>query len=137
MHSNTLADEVRRRTNAEVEVEANEDLALGGSEEVVLFRVAQEASNNIIKYAEPKRVQFALTLNDGIAELAIEDDGRGFSPATRANGEDQPARSELSGGRGLVFMAERVAELDGHFEVTSEPGEGTTVRAQIPVVGAP
>ena len=129
----TLADDVRRKTGANVVVEADAELALGGSEEVVMFRIAQEASSNIIKYAEANRVWFALSLADGIAELVVRDDGRGFSQASADGGADQQARTDLSGGRGLVFMAERVSEFNGHFDVVSDLGAGTTVRAQIPV----
>ncbi len=130
-----LADDVARRTNAEVNVDAAADLAFGGSEEVVLFRIAQEACNNIIKYAEPTRVEVTLSLDDGTAGIIIADDGVGFDPDAAMAGTSNKT-NDLRGGSGLPFMAERVHEFGGQLGIDSILGEGTTVRATIPIGGA-
>jgi len=57
--------------------------------------------------------------------VTVEDDGRGFDPAR--------AMSTDGGGLGLFGMRERAGYIGGHVAVTSAPGEGTTVRAEIPL----
>ncbi len=63
---------------------------------------------------------------DGVVRLTVADDGAGFVPA----------RAGDSGGVGLVSMRDRVRPLDGRLEIESEPGRGTTIRAEIPVRAA-
>ena len=127
----TLAEDVRRRTSAIVDVESPSEVSLGGSEEVVLFRVAQEACNNVVKYAEAERVSIVLEVGEDAAVLTVADDGVGFmlgSAASEIGG--------MSGGSGLGFMVDRARELDGMVEVESTPGSGTVVRVQVPIVVA-
>ncbi len=125
-----LAANLRRQTGALVDVHAPENSSFGGSEDVVLLRIAQEACNNIAKYAEAENVSIELSASNGLAQLTITDDGRGFDT-------DQARDSttdELSGGNGMEFMSQRAHELDGTFAVTSKPGEGTTIVASVPIV---
>jgi signal transduction histidine kinase len=86
------------------------------------YRIVQECLTNIAKHAQARRVGVALSARRGQLHLSIEDDGLGFDPDT------------LRGGRlGLVGMAERVAALQGRFEVESAPGQGTTVLVTLPL----
>ena len=126
----TLAEDLRRRTSATVTATSSE-APLGGSEEVVLFRVAQEACNNVAKYAEAGHVSISLEVAESEAVLTVTDDGVGFVPDAKPR-----EVAGMVGGSGLAFMSERVTELDGELEVLSEPGAGTLVRATIPIVGA-
>ena len=91
--------------------------------ETNLYRVAQEALNNVSKHAGARRVGVILERRDRHFALIIEDDGRGFDPAEGAEGER---------GMGLVNMRERVALVGGTLEVESAPGVGTTVFARVP-----
>jgi len=91
--------------------------------ETALFRIAQEALNNVAKHAQARRVEVAMSYNRGGVTLRIADDGRGFDPEAPRPG----ARL------GLWSMRERVEQLGGQFEVESAPGVGTTVRAIIPL----
>lgn len=127
----TLAEDVRRRTSAIVDVESPSEVSLGGSEEVVLFRVAQEACNNVVKYAEAKRVSIVLEVGEDAAVLTVTDDGVGFTLGSATSEIDG-----MSGGSGLGFMVDRARELDGMVEVESTPGSGTVVRVQVPIVVA-
>jgi signal transduction histidine kinase len=91
--------------------------------ETVLFRIAQEALNNVAKHAQARRVEVAMTRDRGGVTLHIADDGRGFDPEAPRPG------TRL----GLWSMRERVEQLGGQFEVESAPGAGTRVRAIIPL----
>ncbi len=126
-----LAADLRRQTGAIVAVELPDDVSFGGSEDVVLLRVAQEACTNIAKYADAEHVTIALSHDGASATLRILDDGQGFdTESTSAS----PADETMSGGAGLFNMAERVRELDGSFEVHSSVGGGTTITAMIPII---
>ena len=91
--------------------------------ETALFRIAQEALNNVAKHAQARRVEIGLTRDRGGVTLRIADDGQGFDP--------EAPRPETH--LGLWSMRERVEQLGGRFEIESAPGEGTTVRALIPL----
>jgi signal transduction histidine kinase len=86
-----------------------------------LYRIAQEALHNVVKHAQAKRVDFALAVDDHHVTLTIRDDGTGFEVGT------------FPGHLGLRSMHERAEALGGMLEVSSEPGAGTTIRAQLPL----
>jgi signal transduction histidine kinase/ligand-binding sensor domain-containing protein len=87
-----------------------------------LYRIAQEALGNVAKHSQAAKVDVRLSRSDGRVSLCVRDDGSGFAP-------DQAAES---GGLGLINMRERVRPLSGTLELESEPGRGTTVRAEVP-----
>lgn len=89
----------------------------------VVYRVVQEALNNIAKHSGAKTVKIRLSREDGALELRIEDDGQGFDPSR--------IRSEREGmpGFGLTSMRERTELSGGTFTVTSSAGKGTLIRA--------
>jgi len=94
--------------------------------EINLYRIAQEALNNVTKHAKAKKVNVLVEFRRGEIVLMIEDDGRGFNVA-RAT---QPAASGK--GLGLVGMRERAALLGGKLEIETGRGKGTTVIARVP-----
>ncbi len=89
--------------------------------ETALYRIVQESLTNIVKHARAQRVSIALTRMEGSVKAVVEDDGRGFDPAT------------TDGGFGLVGMGERLALLGGRLRIESSPGAGTTIAADVPV----
>lgn len=93
-----------------------------------MYRILQEALTNVARHAQARVVGVVLKHRDATLELVIRDDGVGFDPAV--------ALSEASG-LGLHGMQERVALLGGSVEIESQPGHGTTIRAQIPAAPAP
>lgn len=95
--------------------------------ESVFYRVAQEAVSNALRHGRPTRVRVVLRGSPTETTLEIEDDGRGFDTGTPSR-----EREHL----GLFTMRERVALVDGTLEVRSAPGEGTRVRATVPVRAA-
>jgi signal transduction histidine kinase len=94
--------------------------------EIALFRIVQEALNNIVKYAEAKTVTIRLYLAESAVHVKIRDDGLGFNPNRK---RDDPA----GGGLGLRTMQERAEALYGRLTIQSAPGQGTTVHAHLPI----
>ena len=106
-----------------IDLEADEGQRLVGPIETAMFRIVQEAVNNVIRHAQARHVAVTLKqTRDGVS-LQVADDGRGFD-----------AQLPRSGGHvGLWSMRERVEQLGGQFDVRSAPGRGTVVTAVIPL----
>jgi two-component system nitrate/nitrite sensor histidine kinase NarX len=113
----TTALSGRARVPAELQVEGSGQLP--GEVQVALYRVAQEALQNVAKHAKARHVWVTLLLGDGAATLTVRDDGRGFDPTVI-----------LADHFGLAIMRERMAAMGGTVAVASAPGEGTTVTAR-------
>lgn len=88
---------------------------------VALYRVSQEAMQNIARHAEARNVTVRLAERPDSLVLEITDDGVGFDPA-------QPFPGHL----GLDSMRKRVADIGGALELTSAPGRGTQIRVRAP-----
>jgi PAS domain S-box-containing protein len=97
--------------------------------ETNLYRIAQEALNNILKHADAREVSVTLNQNGREAVLVVEDDGRGFDP--------EKTGSNSTGGLGLVGMRERATLLGGRLEIESHDGGGTAIYARIPIPASP
>jgi len=97
------------------------DERLPSEVETALYRIVQESLTNIVKHAQAQRVSIALTKVEGSVKAVVEDDGRGFDPAS------------TDGGFGLVGMGERLALLGGRLRIESSPGSGTTIAADVPL----
>jgi signal transduction histidine kinase len=93
--------------------------------ETTLFRVAQETLTNIRKHAEATRVRIVLDRPSDAVRLLVQDEGRGFHPNGETTRNGRGERVGLSG------MRERVSLLGGRFELHSEPGQGTTIEAEV------
>lgn len=99
--------------------------ALDGDRRTVLFRVAQEALNNVVRHARATTVTVRIIRSDGIIRLEIADNGQSFPV-----GQTLLARNNKR--LGLVGMRERIEMVGGCLVIDSAPGKGTTVRAEIP-----
>lgn len=96
--------------------------------ETALFRVAQEALNNIRKHAACTRVRLALVSDEHSARLEVQDWGCGFDV------QQLPHAGSNNGHHiGLLSMEERVSLLEGELTITSQLGEGTLVIARVPL----
>jgi signal transduction histidine kinase len=94
--------------------------------EVALYRIAQEALQNVMKHAEAERVTMRLWTLNGTVHLVVEDDGRGFRPTeVRRNRNGSPSY-------GLVGMRERAELVGARLQITSKPGTGTRVQVELP-----
>ncbi len=104
-----------------------EERRLSSEMELTLFRIAQEALNNVRKHADATHVVTTVQLTDSAVKMMVEDNGKGFNPPTLT---DHPA---AVGKLGLIGMHERARLLGGSLAVKSEPGEGTKVVVNVPV----
>jgi signal transduction histidine kinase len=105
------------------------NIRLGGDADTHLYRIAQEALNNIAKHAKAKRVNVLLEKREEEVVLILEDDGVGF-----VRHQEQEVKK---GGKGLGLrgMGERASLIGGTLEIESAPGQGTTIYASIPING--
>jgi signal transduction histidine kinase len=102
-------------------------------QEEALYRIAQEALNNVVKHAGAQQVELILAVDGHTTQLKIIDDGVGFEPALSLSPASPPPLAEKSGsGLGLMTMRERAEGLNGKIQVTAVPGKGTTVTVTIP-----
>jgi PAS domain S-box-containing protein len=119
------AEEFSRRTGVQVVV-ADRDPA--GSKNarpeaaVALFRIAQEALNNVLKHAKATSVRLEVSATDEELILDVQDDGQGFEPATARRGR-----------WGMTTMRERAEAAGGQLHIASSPGEGTRIHARVPL----
>ncbi|MBI3941625.1 MAG: sensor histidine kinase [Chloroflexi bacterium] len=105
---------------------------LSADQELTLYRICQEALNNITRHAHAQSVDIFLSQGESWLTLEIRDDGVGFDSEAKA-GSRSPLRQHR--GLGLLGMRERLALVRGEFTITSRPGQGTHVLARIPLHG--
>lgn len=105
-----------------------ENIRLPAHLETTLFRVIQEAVNNVIRHSNAQHVIISLIPGETRVCLEIEDDGRGFDAATI--GEQAIARKRL----GLLGIQERTTLVDGVLRIESQPGTGTRVHVCVPLL---
>jgi signal transduction histidine kinase len=116
-------DVLRRVHRREIELRIAGTPRLSPRTDAEVFRIAQEALQNALRHARAERVELSLEARDGLLVLAVADDGDGFDAS------DPAVRSRRLG---LTSMEERARELGGTLEIDSRPGEGTTVRLEVP-----
>lgn len=120
-----LSDGVARRSGLRVAVQASNGVRLPLTLETVLYRVVQEALNNISKHAQAKSVKIQLHISEKKARCSIVDDGVGF------NANLAGARS-TSRGLGLLGMREKLQPFGGALKIESSPGQGTKLFISVP-----
>lgn len=118
----SLLDRFAVTYRVEVEQDLEAGLEPGSLYENSIYRMVQEALNNVSRHASASRVRVSLRRAGGRIRLEVSDDGAGFDPASA------PHR----GGLGLASMRERAETMGGSFEVESAPGRGTTIRVEVP-----
>jgi two-component system sensor histidine kinase UhpB len=120
------AEEFCKRTGIAIDFqdearEKNRDLRQEAA--VALFRIAQEALNNVAKHANAKRVRITVSATPEEMSVEIGDDGTGFNAAA----------AEARASRwGMTTMHERAEAAGGRLEITSARGTGTVLRATVP-----
>lgn len=102
------------RTNIPAKVTVVGQGALPADVQVAIYRVCQEALNNVAKHARASLVEIYLKHEETAIELSIRDDGQGFDP-----------ERTTSGHYGLSMMQERAEAVGAHLSITSQPGHGT------------
>ena len=97
--------------------------------EINLYRIVQEALNNAIKYSDADEVKVILENDDDSLHLEIEDNGKGFNKSKTLNGKPKADYS----GNGIINIQERTSLIDGQFNITTAPGQGTHLSIKIPL----
>jgi signal transduction histidine kinase len=116
-------DLLRRAYGQEIALELNGEPELPVAAATEVLRIAQEALQNALRHSGAERLSVRLETGDGHVVLSVTDEGAGFdsdAPAVRARR------------LGLTSMEERARDLGGTLEIHSDPGEGTTVRLEVP-----
>jgi PAS domain S-box-containing protein len=113
----------RVRISAELHTAGLTNDRLASEIETTLYRIAQEALNNIAKHARAGHVEIILERRSDHVSLIVVDDGVGF---------DLAAMSDERRGFGLLGMQERAALVGANLEIESAPGEGTTILVRMP-----
>ena len=119
-----LAESFERRTRVPVRVSASrEAMDMPPTLQLVAYRTAQEALTNVHKHAQASRVHIDLSDHEGVLTLEVQDDGRGI-----ASGMRQKPRSF-----GLRGLEERARRAGGWLDISSRPGQGTSVIMSLPL----
>jgi signal transduction histidine kinase len=111
----------RVRHKLEVSTDFCREPALPFNAKEALYRISQEALNNVARHAQASRVELRLTDDGDRVTLEVQDDGVGFQP-----------QREYPGHMGLHSMRERAKGMQGILEIVSEAGKGAVVRVRIP-----
>jgi signal transduction histidine kinase len=95
---------------------------LNSQQSVALYRILQESLTNIAKHAKATKVRIKLDIEEDKLIMKVTDNGIGFKTSQRNKPNSY----------GLLGMKERVYLLDGELQISSQPGEGTTIHVEIP-----
>jgi signal transduction histidine kinase/Tfp pilus assembly protein PilF len=119
-----LAEKIRKSSLYDIllQVHDMEDFELDKQTKFNIYRIVQEAVNNIMKHADAKEINIQLIKQEDQLMIMIEDDGKGFNTA-------EMKRS----GRGLQNITARSQWLHGTIQIDSTPGRGTTISIEIPL----
>ena len=119
-------NEFAGRTGIDVKVHGDERMErLTPATEIALFRITQEALNNVAKHAHAKCVDIKLEHLSTQCIMSVSDDGMGFDVASISSSRRRPSL-------GMVTMRERTQAVGGQFEVRAVPGGGTQVVVRVP-----
>jgi signal transduction histidine kinase len=121
-----LVNEFRANTLVEATLSGPSDGLedLPDSHAIALFHICQEALANVAKHAHAARVEVLVWTTSDRVLMEIHDDGRGFDPK----------KIQLTLGHGISNMQTRARNVGGDLEITTEPGEGTTIMVWMPYV---
>jgi len=114
-------DTVEGRAGIDVELKINQQSPLPYFLEDALFRIVQEALNNIIKHSNATKVIIEMEINEEVCKMRVVDNGIGFDPAL----------IQTRHGMGLINMRERAEKLGGKLSIKSTPSLGTEVEFEI------
>ena len=119
-------EDVGARNQWETQVDLPDSLPpLRDNAAIALYRIVQESLNNASKYAEAKHISVSLACTPQQLTLTIRDDGRGLPPDFDAG--------SIAGHHGLLGMEQRVLALGGTMHVDSAPGQGVSIRVEVPL----
>jgi signal transduction histidine kinase len=112
-----IAEIIANRSGLNVSVEIKGGMPIPPDVHFALYRVVQEALNNVVLHALASSVEIVFSSYSGRVDLTIKDDGLGFDPTNIAVGR-----------LGLSIMSDRVQNIGGTIEIISQKGEGTLIK---------
>jgi signal transduction histidine kinase len=113
--------EKRHEIKSHVELPTN-SLSMDNNSSIALFRIIQEALNNVAKHSEASNVTVKMKIENDSLFLEIKDDGKGLLPES----------IKSSGALGIIGLRERVRLLNGKFNIVGKPGKGTMITVTVP-----
>jgi PAS domain S-box-containing protein len=116
------ATAIKSRHQIEIDTNFCPEPELSVEQKQALFRVVQEALHNVVKHAQASHVDIKMTCSLDELTLEVKDNGVGFNPG-----------SNFPGHLGLQSMHERIDRMGGEFHIDSEPGQGSTIHASVPL----
>lgn len=124
-----LAQQIEARHGLRVRLELRgETIRLAPDLELAAYRIVQQALANTAAHAQASEAVVTVEFDAAELRLAVRDEGRGFAPP------DQPADLARNGHFGLMGMRERALLYGGKLTIESAPGQGTTIRASLPLI---
>ena len=123
-----LLEEQANNFEAEVETDIDDQIPwekIGNNLKINIYRIVQEALQNVNKYAQATRISVTLRAVDGDLKLVVSDNGQGFTVTKKSKGI------------GLSNMLSRTQECDGQLEIKSKKGKGTTISITFPTESKP
>lgn len=118
----TLAQQISENTGIPITTQIEEgSLGISADMEITLFRIAQEALNNIVEHSDAGEAILSLKKTANYIALNIKDDGRGFNPQ----------ETMLNNGQGLKMMEERARLIGANLTYTSKEGKGTQITVEV------
>ena len=121
-----FARDFSQRTGIRVRINRSDGaLKMASTDQVLLFRIVQEAFSNIRKHASASEITLCLSGTSTQVNVTVQDDGLGFDPEV-LEGKDPDHM-------GLEIMRERISHLHGHLKLDSKPGRGTTLLISVPL----
>ncbi len=122
-----VGEQIRTKSGVDVVFKTNieDDHRYNQDTEIALYRIIQEATNNILKHADATRIIVELNQDDSKLHLRLSDNGKGFNmKQVKRNKENHS---------GLNNMEERVKLLDGNFHIDSKKGDGVLIEVNLPI----
>jgi signal transduction histidine kinase len=119
-----LVEGVSKRAGLPIHVAGTTGRRLSPPVEIALYRIVQEALNNVVKHARASGAHVELAWRQGMVQCMVRDDGIGFEVASA---------EKRALGLGLIGMRERLEALGGEMAIHSVPGQGTVLTATIPL----
>jgi len=120
-----LVNGVQKRSTLKVDLRGDTEGRLDPAIETVVYRVVQEALNNVCRHANANRAEVHVWRDRESIFCSVNDNGDGFKRSQ--------ITAECSSGLGLIGMQERTRALGGNCEISSRPGFGTALQVQIPL----
>lgn len=125
-----LIDDIKKHRPIQIEMYvSNVPSRFDPEKEITIYRIVQEALNNIVKHANAGNVFINLVVRNNVISLGVEDDGIGFDKDRILTSDKQNGKGSL----GFLIMKERVAQHKGEFYIESQIGRGTFILVEIPI----